>query len=228
VQILAELEKWAFDNAAPKIFWLEGMAGTGKSTIAHSLSETLEGNQMLGASFFCSRSATPDVRDANLIIPTIAYKLSQVSPHLRSTISQAIERKHDVGALRVLSRQFQLLLVEPFQRAIGTSVKTYTVIIDGLDECTELPTVARLIESVIEFAPDIPLKFFISSRDITKIRGAFRHCPAPLLKMLSLYSIERAVVQEDIKTYLNIPCLPLVDRTSNLLLGPLQMRSKWF
>jgi nucleoside-triphosphatase THEP1 len=203
VKILAEIEKWAFDSAAPKVFWLNGMAGTGKSCIAHSLSQTLDDNQMLGASFFCSRSASQEVRDAGLIIPTIAYKLSQVSPHLRSTMSQAIERKPDVGSLRVLSRQFRLLLVEPIQRAIGTSVKTYkTVIIDGLEECTELGTVAKLIESVIKFAPDIPLKFFISSRDITEVRMAFHHSPAHLLRTLSLHSIERLVVREDIKTYL--------------------------
>jgi hypothetical protein len=98
VQILAELEKWALDDAAPRVCWLNGMAGTGKSSIAHSFSEVMEENKMLGASFFCSCSASQEVRDASLIIPTIAYQLCQASPLVQPTISQAIKDKPDVGS----------------------------------------------------------------------------------------------------------------------------------
>ena len=54
-QILAELEEWAFDDTAPRVCWLNGMAGTGNTCIAHTFSEILDEKQMLGASFFCSR-----------------------------------------------------------------------------------------------------------------------------------------------------------------------------
>ena len=61
-QILADLEKWAINSAAPKVFWLNGMSGTGKTIIAHSISERLRKKEILGASFFCSRSASREVR----------------------------------------------------------------------------------------------------------------------------------------------------------------------
>ena len=77
-QILADLEEWAVDNAA-NVFWLNGMAGTGKTSIAHSLCERLDEHKILGASFFCSRSASPEVRDAKFINPTIASTLSGIS-----------------------------------------------------------------------------------------------------------------------------------------------------
>ena len=57
VQIIADLEAWAQDETASKVYWLYGHLGTGKTSIAHTLSERLDGQQMLGASFFCSRSA---------------------------------------------------------------------------------------------------------------------------------------------------------------------------
>ena len=43
-----------------------------------SLCEKLHKREILGASFFCSRSASQEVRDARFIIPTIASTLSCV------------------------------------------------------------------------------------------------------------------------------------------------------
>ena len=201
-QILADLEEWAVNNAAPKVFWLNGMAGTGKTSIAQSLSERLHKNEILGASFFCSRSASQAVKDASFIIPTIAYTLSRLSPVLRSAISKAVEEKPDVGSLHKLSVQFRLLLVDPVKSVLDSSLKTYVVVIDALDECTKLVQVEKFIQAVVDFAPDMPLKFFISSRDTTQIRRAFNHNPTYPPTIVSLHTIERAVVQEDIKLYL--------------------------
>jgi hypothetical protein len=215
VQILAELEEWVFDNAAPKVCWLNGMAGTGKSSIAHTLSKMLDEKHMLGASFFCSRSASQEVRNASLVIPTIAYELSQSSPLLRSTIGQAIEDKPDVALFHTLSMQFRLLLVKPIMHALGASVKAYkTVVIDALDECTKLGTVERLIEAIVECAPDIPLKFLICSRDTADIRNALHNNPVHPPKILSLHNVDRAVVQEDIKTYLQNSLSSIAQRSS--------------
>src|ERR1700733_10590560 len=72
--ILGQLEKWATDPATAAVYWLNGLAGTGKSTIAVSLCEMLAEKEMLGASFFCSRQL-PNCRDSRLIIPTSAYQL---------------------------------------------------------------------------------------------------------------------------------------------------------
>ena len=220
-QILDELEKWAIHDTTPNVCWLNGMAGTGKTSIAHTLSERLDEKQMLGASFFCSRSASQAVRDASLIIPTIAAKLSQASPLLRSEMVQTIEREPDVGSMHMLSKQFRLLLVEPIQRALGLSVKIYKiVVIDALDECTNLGTVEKLVQAIVDYSPDLPLKFFISSRETTKFLTAFHHNPAHRPKILSLHSVERTVVQEDIKLYLHTSLSDIVQRRPQPLCWP--------
>ena len=192
-QILADLEGWALDDAAPKVFWLNGMAGTGKTSIAHSLCEKLHKREILGASFFCSQSASQEVRDARFIIPTIASTLSQVSPMLRSTMREVIEEQPDVGSLHKLSAQFRLLLVDPIKSVRDSSVKTYVIIIDALDECMNLGMVEKLIQAIVEFALDMPLKFFISSRDTTQIWSAFHHNPNYTPTIVSLHTIERTV-----------------------------------
>ena len=212
-QVLDELEKWAINDTGSNVCWLNGMAGTGKTSIAHTLSERLDKKQMLGASYFCSRSASQEVRDASLIIPTIATKLSQASPPLRSAIVQAIEKEPDVGSMHTLSKQFRLLLVEPIQRALDPSVKTYkTVVIDALDECTNLGTVEKLIQAIVGFAPDMPLKFMVASRVTTKVWNAFHHNSKYPPKTLSLYDVERSIIQEDIKLYLHTSLSAIVTK----------------
>ncbi|KAJ7809941.1 hypothetical protein B0H14DRAFT_1493315 [Mycena olivaceomarginata] len=56
--VLRSLEAWTQDISADSspVFWLSGMAGTGKSTIAYTLCQSLHRRDRLGASFFCSRN----------------------------------------------------------------------------------------------------------------------------------------------------------------------------
>ena len=75
VKILADLEAWALDDLSSKVYWLVGMAGTGKSTIMHTLCEILDAKNKLGGSFFCSRGSE-NARNARLIVHTIAHSLA--------------------------------------------------------------------------------------------------------------------------------------------------------
>ena len=54
------------------IFWLNGLAGTGKSAIAQTVAERMAADEILGASFFCSR-AFEDRNNIHVIFPTLAY-----------------------------------------------------------------------------------------------------------------------------------------------------------
>ena len=56
--VLWEIEHWLEDEGKQHIFWLNGLAGTGKSTIAQTFAERAFADGKLGASFFCSRDFT--------------------------------------------------------------------------------------------------------------------------------------------------------------------------
>ncbi|CEL54019.1 hypothetical protein RSOLAG1IB_11551 [Rhizoctonia solani AG-1 IB] len=72
------LFEWARTPDSGKTCWMNGMAGTGKTTIAYTVCSQLERNSHLGASFFCSRTIT-ECRQVKHIIPTIAYQLAKFS-----------------------------------------------------------------------------------------------------------------------------------------------------
>ncbi|EMD30572.1 hypothetical protein CERSUDRAFT_127784, partial [Gelatoporia subvermispora B] len=72
VELLNDIDIWNGDADVARIFWLGGMAGTGKSAIARSVCYRLRQNKSLGASFFCSRGTRDDVKR---IIPTLAESL---------------------------------------------------------------------------------------------------------------------------------------------------------
>ena len=78
VEILQALQSWAEDPGAQQVYWLNGHAGSGKSTIAQSFAESLYLDRRLGASFFCSRESTTR-SDLRMIFPTIAFQLSRAN-----------------------------------------------------------------------------------------------------------------------------------------------------
>src|SRR5215472_6122568 len=64
VAILEEIRNWAMDSSInnPPVYWLNGAAGTGKSTIAYTIahdfdddSAIAQSHRILMGTFFCSR-----------------------------------------------------------------------------------------------------------------------------------------------------------------------------
>jgi hypothetical protein len=53
--VLWEIERWLTGEREQRVFWLNGLAGTGKSTIAQMYAERAFADGKLGASFFCSQ-----------------------------------------------------------------------------------------------------------------------------------------------------------------------------
>ena len=113
------------------VFWLNGLAGTGKSTIAQTASERIFANGQLGASFFCSRDFE-DRSDLHFIFPTLAFQLAQKFPKFRSDLVSLLQS--DPGIVHEsLYRQMEKLIVEPLELA---DVST-TIVVDALDECKD-------------------------------------------------------------------------------------------
>jgi hypothetical protein len=205
VKILADLEAWASDDLSTKVYWLVGMAGTGKSTILHTLCEILDGKNKLGASFFCSRGSE-NSRNARLIVPTIAHSLASTSPCIKSEVVKAIENDPKLAEPTYINMvaQFNKLIHDPIQVTVGNVVKTYKIIvIDAVDECTDLRLVSSLIRLILESSSTIPLKVFIASRDELLIRRAFTSIPR-LRTAFYLHEADKDVVKDDIRIYLEM------------------------
>jgi pantothenate kinase-related protein Tda10 len=75
-KVLEDLAKWANDADGPGVYWMNGMAGSGKTTIAYTFSDLLKGRSLLAASFFCTRTSQ-ECRDVTRIIPTIGWQIAR-------------------------------------------------------------------------------------------------------------------------------------------------------
>ncbi|KIK53099.1 hypothetical protein GYMLUDRAFT_113374, partial [Collybiopsis luxurians FD-317 M1] len=133
VEIRKKIMKWANTTSGDQVYWIGGMAGTGKSTIAKSLCDAFEKENLAGA-FFCSRQLEA-CRDHTRIIPTIAYQLARYSQTFAEALTKELEKDRDL-ADKDINKQMDLLLKKPWEvTAHKLTAVTAIVIIDALDEC---------------------------------------------------------------------------------------------
>ena len=213
VKVLEELDAWASDADSSKVYWMVGMAGIGKSTIAHTFCQILEAKNMLGSSFFASR-ASEKTSNARLIIPVIAHGLARSSPPIKIEVVKAIEDDTTLAepTFSNMREQFKKLVGDPIQMTTGMVDKPCkVVVIDAVDECGNLEVVASFIKLVLQSAPKIPLKVFISSREELEISNVFSSGYNEA-KNFRLHDIEKDVVQEDICKYLETSLANIRDK----------------
>ncbi|CUA70733.1 E3 ubiquitin-protein ligase listerin [Rhizoctonia solani] len=202
VGVMAELFTWSEDPKAPIIFWMNGIAGTGKTTIAYTLAEELESRGQLAASFFCTRSS-PECSDPGKIVPTIAYQLARQSTPFQLALSTILGRDPDIGSLNA-STQFKLLLVDPLRdRDLKAQMpQNLVVVIDALDECSNGGAVEIILDMLFRFGEYLPLKFFLSSRPEPVIYRRMTSQNPNSRSTLHLHEIEKSLVEGDIVLYL--------------------------
>ena len=189
-----EIEHWAENFEESPIFWLNGLAGTGKSAIAQTVAERLFANNSLGASFFCSRGIE-DRSNLQLIFPTLAFQLAQRYPTFRSSLIPLLQTNPDITH-ESLQDQMQKVLVEPLQSADISTV----IVIDALDECVDGDPESAILLVLGQSVSKVPrVKFFITSRPEKHIMIGFR---GPLLGGLTdvfvLHHVKPSTVNKDI------------------------------
>ncbi|KAF9472699.1 hypothetical protein BDN70DRAFT_900343 [Pholiota conissans] len=209
VRILGDITRWANDTSSESesIYWLVGQAGSGKTTIAHTIARRFEfahdadDTIVLGGNFFCSRHFE-ETRSATRIIRTIAYHLA-----LRcKPFAEALDHKSFDAVHQNAQTQLQCLLVDPWkqvQSAELSKVSHFLVIIDALDEIEGeggSEFLRDLLDSIGEHSLR-GLKFFATSRpdqDVVEHLQSFQN--------KQFYHLRQVPVEEadaDITAYLN-------------------------
>ncbi|ELU38650.1 NACHT domain-containing protein [Rhizoctonia solani AG-1 IA] len=212
VDILAQMHQWASvagsDDGA--VYWLNGMAGTGKTTIAYSLCAELDKENQLAASFFCSR-LLPECRDVNRIIPSIAYQLAQHSHVFGEALIKALERDPDIQK-QLPSMQFASLISEPLSQIRASLPGIFVVVIDALDECESQESTRVVLNTILQAGDKLklPIRFFVSSRPEPEIRQEMeRRMATTGYSQLVLHQLDTNTVQTDIEKYVRSALAPL-------------------
>jgi len=195
--VLLQLERWLKDERDHHVFWLNGLAGTGKSTIAQTFAEISFADGKLGASFFCSRDFE-DRSNLQAIFPTLAFQLAYRYLPFRERLLRVLRSNPDVGQESLCS-QMEKVIVGPLE---ASRIQTL-IIIDALDECKDKEPASAILSVLSRYVDEIPnVKFFITGRPEPRIRSGFRlKSLRPVTEILRLHDVKRSSVDRDIKLF---------------------------
>ena len=204
--------RWVEDPEERQVFWLNGLAGTGKSTIAQTFAGMIANNGALGASFFCSRDYL-DRKELKNIFPTLSYQLACRYSAFRTQIIQAIKRDPLVARNSLIS-QLEGLIVNP----LSSTNLSCVIIVDALDECVDDQPASAILSVLGRFVKRLSsVKFFITGRPEPRIRSGFRlPLLEPLTQIFLLHEVEMSSVDEDIRLYLEEKLTAVAKRRSDL------------
>ncbi|KIM75856.1 hypothetical protein PILCRDRAFT_662423, partial [Piloderma croceum F 1598] len=204
VDVLRDIDQWIMDDDkdAPWMFVLQGLAGTGKSTIAHTVCKKMTERGRLGASFFFSRNEA-SCSNPFLVFTTIAYQLAIQYPQFRNTLTKILKSDSDIVGLN-LEMQLVKLMVEPIRAAaddIGSD--PVVVVIDAVDECGNYR--AQILSLLCALGPKLPvsLKLFVSLRPEHDLKTVFSSQDAHWgARSLILHDVDAFIVRDDIERFL--------------------------
>ncbi|PPQ95352.1 LOW QUALITY PROTEIN: hypothetical protein CVT26_008197 [Gymnopilus dilepis] len=215
-RVLGDLIAWATDDTNTQVYWLCGLAGTGKTTIAYSFCEMLQEAGLLCTSFFCCRGVSTSMNPRD-VLPSISYHLASFSRPfaeslldiLRNPVNANIEQKE-------LEKQFDTLILAPANAMPRSEIlKRRVVVYDGCDEASNLREVSKLVGLFLKHSERLPFKILISSRRDDSIMSEFERVNVPLNStLLFLHELEDSLVEEDIRLYIR----ERLSRISNLIM----------
>ncbi|KIK12153.1 hypothetical protein PISMIDRAFT_121392, partial [Pisolithus microcarpus 441] len=116
-EILKDIIHWIAncDVNAPRILWLHGQAGRGKSAIAHTIGSWI---QDVGApgTFFCFARDRQNERREEKIVTTIARDLADREPAFRRVLSNIVSNNHSLKTTCDVLKQWKRFVLEPLSK----------------------------------------------------------------------------------------------------------------
>ncbi|KAG8718669.1 hypothetical protein FRC09_012289 [Ceratobasidium sp. 395] len=215
VDVLHDIKGWIRHGNSQRVYWLSGMAGSGKTTIAYTLCDDLEKSGYPTASYFCTRRI-PAYRKASLVLPEVSYQLSLLSHPFLCGLHDAMDQDAVVQDWPIYD-QFERLIATPLRRAGHAFPAPPVVVIDALDECENRDEVNDMLRTLLAHATELSIKFVLTSRrEVGTIDQAQSEKQEYVLSEQSLDKIFHLNIQEDIGTYLASE-LQALDMSSNEL-----------
>jgi hypothetical protein len=203
-ELLDDIATWANSKDGKSIFWLSGMAGTGKSTIARTVAQLFTDCGQLGASFFFKKGEG-DRGNASRFFTTIATDLVAHEPGVVPGIRKALDEDSKI-ADKSLKDQFEKLILQPLLgiKQAQPPVLTRVVVIDALDECEQeqdIRAILQLLAQTKDIRP-VPLRIVVTSRPELHIRLGFKEMPNGTHQDLVLHEVARSTIEHDIGLFL--------------------------
>jgi hypothetical protein len=111
LELRDQIKQWARDPQGKSVFWLRGIAGTGKSTISRTVAQSFADDGQLAASFFFKRGEG-DRGNARRLFSTLARQMVVMIPGMSSLVSEAIEVDPTLME-KSMKKQFEKVILQP-------------------------------------------------------------------------------------------------------------------
>ena len=173
--IIDEITQWVNSpngDDVYRVFFLSGVAGSGKSAIAHAIAQLFDQQVRLGSSYCCDRSDQTNRRPSN-ILSTIALNIADIDQHWKMSLSNIVKGNRSLRTTRSATEQFKNFILEPAKAL--TTVGPILVVIDALDESAEEQSRKALLDILSKGISDLPPNFriLITARPEPDIVNAF-------------------------------------------------------
>ena len=150
-------------------YWIYGLPGIGKTSLAHSICASLDDQEQLAGAFFCRRD-DPELSEPRNILPTLIHKLAIIFPPFRRIVAERLRTNPNVTP-----ESMKLSLFLEFIRKLpGSPKKPLIFVIDALDECGSAQSRPDILKTLTDAAAQAPwLKIIITSRPEVDIHQFF-------------------------------------------------------
>ncbi|KZT54193.1 WD40 repeat-like protein [Calocera cornea HHB12733] len=172
--LLDEITEWASVDAldTPRIYILMGPAGTGKSTIAHTIASRFDKLKQIG-SVFCFSTSEAATRTPESLFRNMARDLCDGRPAFKAALSKSVGGSKARCSTKDIETQFDTFVLGP-ARMLSVS-GTIVIIIDALDESGTVEARAKIIRMIAQRFRDLPssFRFLITARAEQDIQESF-------------------------------------------------------
>lgn len=217
---------WANTRETQTVFWLNGLAGMGKSTIAQTIARHFAVSGQLGATYFFLRS---DGRSkADQFFPTIANALIRSIPPLKPYVQESMKKQQNpLGKTKFegkdLTTQFETLISGPLKELSADSpiIWTRILVIDALDDCEKEDDKRTICKLLFKLHESSRIRFLIllTSRDEQPIGPEMRQFEKQgVVHSLSLLEFQTES-KSDIRAYLET-CMTQIKEVREVIENP--------
>ena len=177
-ELLQEISDWVnnVEEDTPRIFWLHGPAGTGKSSIAHTIGHQFRELERLGSCFCFDRSRLAERRHEK-VSSTIAKDLATRDISLHRQLSSVFHTNDALKHTTDILQQWEELIMKPLGALSEAMIGPIIIIIDGLDESGDTNSrrvLLRILGNTESRVTDLPLniRILLTSRPLHDIHAA--------------------------------------------------------
>ena len=229
IDLLRQIREWADDPHGKNIFWLNGMAGTGKSTISRTVAQSFADHGQLGASFFFKRGEGERSK-ASRFFTTMTAQLVRSVPAIIPHVREAIDADPDISG-KLMKDQFEKLIFRPLSKIEQPSapLSKLVIVVDALDECERKGDIKNILQSLsqIQHLESIRVRIFLTSRPELPIRDGFKEFLAEMHQDVILQDISQATIEHDISTFLENKFVKIRKKYNNFHPADSSLTSLW-